>query len=582
MDMKQKTIFLIGLSVLLLASCQKQMNYKEYIVYDRDYIAETFANVGGFMTDIYNTMEYDFGNYSSGAMLASASDESEYSLIGNGIEDFYNGGWSPSNPKSTTWTNMYKGISTCNIVLSQMQGLTFDDLVLNKDYPQQMYRYKNYQYEARFMRALFYFYLVRQYGGVPLVREDLTNDEINEMSRNTADEVFSFILSECIAIQGQIIKDYTDLGDMALGTPENGRADQLAVLALKAQAALYWASPLFNPNNDKERWHNAASYYKELVAACEARGKGLTANFEDTWSTLNYSTAGIAKEIVFARRVNGVNNNAESYNYPAGLEKAAATTDVDNIVGANCPTQNLVDAYDMLNGKPITDADSGYDANNPYANRDPRLAQTVAFNGAQWPTYSGAPLLQTYVGGTNGQPLAGATTTGYYLRKLLHGAIDLRANSRYKQDYHTYVLYRMGGIYLDYAEAVFQYLGGADATSGEFPESAATLASKTRVRAGMPAFETGMSKDTFWTRYKNERMVELAFENHRFWDVRRWKEADKYFKNIVEMQIARNDDGTFSYTRKNVSRQWDDKMYLFPIPQTEKMKNPNLEQNPGW
>jgi hypothetical protein len=287
------------------------------------------------------------------------------------------------------------------------------------------------------------------------------------------------------------------------------------------------------------------------------------------------------QEIIFARRTSS-NNQAESYNYPAGLEKAASITDVDNIVGANCPTQNLVDAYDMLNGKPITDADSGYDAADPYANRDPRLALTVAFNGAQWPTYSGAPKLQPYVGGANGSPNLGATTTGYYLRKLLNGTIDLRSNSRYSKSYHTYVLYRMGGIYLDYAEAVFQYLGGADATSGEFPVSARELASKTRVRAGMPELPEGLSKDAFWTRYQNERMVELAFENHRFWDVRRWKEADKYFKNIVEMQITKNDDETFTYTRKNVSRQWDDKMYLFPIPQSERMKNPNLAQNPGW
>ena len=581
MDMKHKNILLLAVALLCFAACQKQMNYAEYNIYDKDYITQTFENVGGFMPQIYNALEYDFGNYSSGAMLASASDESEYSLRGNAIEDFYNGGWSASNPKSTTWSNMYTGIANCNLVLSEMQGLKFDELVLNKDYPQQMYRYQNYQYEARLMRAFFYFNLVRQYGGVPMPTPEMSLEEINSMTRSTSDEVFSFIISECKDIQDKIIKDYTDLGDMALGTAETGRADQLAVLALKAKAALYWASPLFNPSGDKERWHNAAAYNKELVAACEARGKGLSAKYDDLWSTLNYTTPDIVKEIVFARRVNGTNNNAESYNYPVGIEKAASVTSVDNIIGANCPTQNLVDAYDMLNGKGINEDGSGYDPQDPYKDRDPRLALTVAVNGAQWPTYSGAPKLQTYVGGANGQPLVGATTTGYYLRKLLHGSIDLRSNSRYQVDYHSYVLFRMGGIYLDYAEAVFRYLGGADATSGEFPVSAAELASKTRVRAGMPAFESGMSNDKFWEKYKNERMVELAFENHRFWDVRRWKEADKYFKNIVEMQITQDGDG-FKYTRNTVSRQWDDKMYLFPIPQAEKMKNPNLEQNPGW
>ena len=580
--MKHKSIFLIlTVAALFLMSCQKQLNYKEYVIYDKEYIQQAFNNVGGFMTTAYNVLEYDFGNYSSGAMLASASDESEYSVRSNAIEEFYNGGWTAANPKATTWNNMYKGISTCNLVLSEMQGLTFDELVLNKDYQQQMFRYKNYQYDARFMRAYFYFNLVRQYGDVPMVEPGMSITDIDPLSRTPADQVFQFIISECTEIQDKIIKDHTDLGDYALNEAETGRADQLAVLALKAQAALYWASPLFNPNGDKERWHNAAKYYKELVAACDARGKKLTPKYEDVWAYSNYTTPTIVQEIIFARRTSS-NNQAESYNYPAGLEKAASITDVDNIVGANCPTQNLVDAYDMLNGKPITDADSGYDAADPYANRDPRLALTVAFNGAQWPTYNGAPKLQPYVGGANGSPNLGATTTGYYLRKLLNGTIDLRSNSRYSKSYHTYVLYRMGGIYLDYAEAVFQYLGGADVTSGEFPVSARELASKTRVRAGMPELPEGLSKDAFWTRYKNERMVELAFENHRFWDVRRWKEADKYFKNIVEMQITKNDDETFTYTRKNVSRQWDDKMYLFPIPQSERMKNPNLAQNPGW
>lgn len=112
--------------------------------------------------------------------------------------------------------------------------------------------------------------------------------------------------------------------------------------------------------------------------------------------------------------------------------------------------------------------------------------------------------------------------------------------------------------------------------------SADEAINKVRARAGMPDFPTTLSNDEFWTKYKNERMVELAFEGHRFWDVRRWKEADKYFKNIVQMKITKNSDGSFIYTRKNVSRQWDDKMYFFPIPITEILKDPNLEQNPGW
>jgi starch-binding outer membrane protein, SusD/RagB family len=104
--MKHKIILISAAVLLLASSCEKQMNYNEYNIYDKDYIALNFTNVGGFMTDIYNTVPYDFGNYSSGAMLASASDESEYSKMGNAIEDFYNGAWSPSNAKSTYWSNL--------------------------------------------------------------------------------------------------------------------------------------------------------------------------------------------------------------------------------------------------------------------------------------------------------------------------------------------------------------------------------------------------------------------------------------------------------------------------------------------
>ena len=97
----------------------------------------------------------------------------------------------------------------------------------------------------------------------------------------------------------------------------------------------------------------------------------------------------------------------------------------------------------------------------------------------------------------------------------------------------------------------------------------------------MPALPTGMSSDAFWTKYQNERMVELAFEGHRFYDLRRWKEGDK-MKNITEMKLTKNEDGSIKYERKTINRTWEDKMYLFPIPQSERMKNPNLMQNTGW
>ena len=575
---KIKGIVISAATVLLLASCGDRMDYKEYNVYDKDYIEQNFIRIGGFMTNLYNVVDYDFGNFSSGAMLASASDESEYSQVGNAIEDFYNGAWSPSNAKENLpsgWTKMYQGIATANAFLDEFQDATFSELDLNADYQAQMHRYKNYQYEARFMRAYYYFNLVKTYGGVPLIDRVMTAEEVNQLERSSADDIFKFIISECDAIKDVIVANYSDLGQYALSAEETGRADRLAVLALKARAALYWASPLFNPSNDSERWHQAALYTKQLIEACETRGKGLTANYEDLWKNNAYNTATIAKEIIFGRRYNSTSAGdhvVEGYNYPVGVEGGT---------GGNCPTQNLVDAYDMKNGMPISDAASGYDAANPYNNRDPRLAATVAKNGDVWPTYQKAAL-QTWQGGVNAEPQTNATPTGYYLKKLCNGSISLASNSTVQNATHMWLTFRMGEFYLNYAEAVFRYLGSADATTSELPMSAREAANKTRQRAGVGEFAAGMDNATFWTRYQKERMVELAFEGHRFWDVRRWKEADKFLKSITEMKLTLGDYGTINYARNTVSRQWDDKMYLFPIPQTELMKNPNLTQNPGW
>ena len=178
------------------------------------------------------------------------------------------------------------------------------------------------------------------------------------------------------------------------------------------------------------------------------------------------------------------------------------------------------------------------------------------------------------------------TPTGYYLKKLLHGDIDLTSKTKKQGDYHTWVTYRLGEFYLNYAEAAFKYLGSATATSADLPMSADQAVDKIRQRAGMLDFPTSLSNDEWWSKYQNERMVELAFEGHRFWDVRRWKEADKFFKNIQEMKITKNDDGPFTYTRETVQRQWDDKMYLFPIPNDVMLKHEKYgqkwEQNPGW
>lgn len=568
--MKLKNIFLCAVGLLALSSCSDKMDYNEYNTYDENYIKEMFSRVGGLMTNIYNDLDYDFGNY-SGAMLSSATDESVYSHSGNGIEDFYNGAWSPTNAKSSIWSTCYSGISYCNLVLDNFSNLTFPEYVLDVNYKAEMNQYNNYQYEARWARAYFYFELVRQYGAVPLKTKTMSASEANSLPRVSSDSIFQFIDDECVAIKDSIIKDYTDLGALALAVAENGRANNLAVLALRARAALYHASPLFNPNNDKELWHQAALRNQELITACKSRSMGLASDYSKLFNSDSWKDADAQKEIIFGRRT-AASNAFEKYNFPIGMENAG---------GGNCPTENLVEAYEMTNGKAIDETGSNYDVDNPYNNRDKRMSLTVACNGDSWPNSNATPL-QTYQGGANGMPLSYATPTGYYLKKYCNGSTIIKSTGS-NSFYHIWVTFRLGEFYLNYAEAMLNYTGSGYATADGLSMTAADAINVIRTRAGQPNIATGLSASDFKKKYENERFVELAFEGHRFFDVRRWKEAPTYFTNIKQMYITKADGGTVTYKPQTLgTRTWDDKMYLFPIPQSELQKAGNLYQNPGW
>ncbi len=604
-----RTLFSFALAAMALSSCN--MDYNEYTAFDKEYIQRSFSYVGGLMTKVYNDMDTDWGNL-SGAMLSSATDESEYSHDGNSVEDFYNGNWSASNPHQTIWSSAYEGITYCNEIIDNWSGLTFDQFKLNKDYEKQMYLYENYQYEARWARAYFYFTLVRQYGGVPFKIHNSTGSEETALACTSADEVFAFINAECDSIKDKIIEDYSSDADKIIAKAETGRANKYAVLALKAQAALYHASPLFSQGKSEEEkknlWAAAVIANKELIDAAEAKGLGLATNLEDLWGKEYYSDASSSKEIIWARRTASA-NTFESYNFPVGYSSGQ---------GGNCPTQDFVDAFECTDGKSI-DESPLYDAASPYANRDPRLTKTVVLNGDAWPNDLAAynsehPTVETYIGGYHSRTgsAAGksyATTTGYYLKKFCNPDQILRARSgvAVTTSPHGWLTFRMGGMYLNYAEALYQYFkacenGNAAGASGvvEYTDTegnkttvtvpgtqtAAKMASKTRARSGMPVFEDGMTNDKFWSEYKNERRVELAFEGHRFYDVRRWLEDGEKFMNIHRMEITKNEDGTFSYNKVAVTRgdgQWQTKWNLFPFSQTEIMKSGNaIQQNPGW
>ena len=562
--MKQKRI-LFGLACMsLMVSCA-DLDYHEYTTYDKNYVFTDFDRTAGVVTDIYSFLDSDIPTDGS---LCSACDESEYAWSWSSVFGYTDGRWSPSNPYSR-WD--FAGIRRANFFLTEYVNADFSELKYDKDYEAEMKRFNRYPYEVRFLRAYFYFNLARAYGDVPLITKVLTEDEANQVTRTPVAEVFDFIVKECDAIleADQLPVRYSDLvGDAANGSStDGGRVTKQAVMALKARTLLYWASPLFNKENNSDLWRQAAQANKDVIDFCTANGISL-GKYSEIWGTNNWQ----AGEMIFVRRV-GDMNWPETTNFPVGMENGNS---------GNCPTQTLIDAYEMqATGLAWDEPGSGYDQTDPYAGRDPRLAMTIAVNGDKWPDTNPNPL-ETYQGGRNGLPLAGATPTGYYLKKYLDKTIDISTSTGSGSTRHNWVTYRLGEFYLNYAEAVFNYLGSADATDGTFTMSAVDAVNVVRSRSdvNMPAFPTGLSNDEFTEKYRRERMVELAFEGHRFWDVRRWKDGESQ-KSIVEMQITKSGDN-YTYNRVTKSRYWDDKMYLFPIPDSEIRKNPNLTQNPGW
>ena len=475
--MRLKNICIGAFCAAALVGCADKMDYHEYTTYGPDHVFTNFGYTAGFVNNIYSYLDYDFPSTTS---LASACDEAEMALTYSDVLDYTNGNWTPLNPKSQ-W-GYYTPIRAVNYFLANARDLTFEDNRYDLDYEEQMNRYRRYQYEVRLLRAYYYFLLVRAYGDIPFTTEVLTEEEANSLTRTPASEVFDFIVSECNSVAEMLPIDYADLeNDAAATAPESGRVTRGMALALKARTLLYRASKLFNEQEDASLYHEAAVANLDVINYCNENGIVL-GNYSDLWGVNNWN----ASEMIFVRRY-GNTDSPERTNYPIGLENATS---------GNCPTQTLVDAYEMQDGSEVN-------PNNPYEGRDPRFAMTIAYNGDEWPNSNTTPL-ETYVGGRNGSPTPYATPTGYYLKKYLDGTIDISASSSSGGTRHSWITFRLGEFLLNYAEATFKYLGSADATSDELPISAREAVNRIRQRAdvNMPEFPEGMSNTEFWERYK--------------------------------------------------------------------------------
>ena len=559
---------LIGLSFIIcplafsvaLTSCV-DLNYTEETTRDEQWTYNYFGDgiknlVFDVYAQVYNTEFADNSPY----FLAGATDEAQYALETGAVNNYVNGGWSPANPYSNTWSKAYTAIADVNMYLEKIDQTDISDWKYNGDYNNWVAQMELFPYELRFLRAYFYFELFKTYGDVPLVTTTLTNAQANNMERTSADKVVKFIIDECDAVAPYLPESYgTEVG------AEVGRATRIAAYALKARTLLYYASPLHNPGGDKSRWEKAAQACKYILDNASLWNLKLS-KYGSLWG----HDAFFNTELIFGIG-RGESNTFEMANYPVGVENGSS---------GNCPTQSLVDQYEYQdNGQTFAERHPGsidLTAEDPYEGLDPRFALTVVKNGDEWPT-NGAQkkAIETFIGGFNAAPKYGATPTGYYLRKYVDGGCVTTADNQTTRR-HTWIVFRLGEFYLDYAEAVFNATGSAnDDTYGMTANEAVNVLRK-RADIQMPEFKEDGAE---WvTRYERERLVELAFENHRFWDVRRWKKGAQYFKTIQVATIS----PSLQLTRSTVTRQWDDKFNFYPIPQSERIQNPKLTQNPGW
>ena len=558
--MKLDRICLFILACLIPAACA-DLDYSEENTRDEEWTYEYFENgIKNMVFDVYAQVYNNEFENNSAYFLAGATDEAQYALETGAINNYVNGGWSAANPYSRTWTKCYTAIADANMFLEKLAQADISSWQYNPDYRNWIQQLELFPYEVRFLRAYFYFELFRSYGDVPLVTTTLTNAEANNITRTPADEIVKFIVEELDEIAPSLPVSYiTEVNS------EVGRATRIAALALKARTLLYYASPLFNPSNDRSRWEKAAEACKIILDNASAWGLKLS-SYGSLWGHDAFYNA----ELIFGLG-RGEFNSFEMANYPVGVENGSS---------GNCPTQTLVDQYEYQdNGETFGQRyPGGIDLKtvDPYEGLDPRFALTVVKNGDQWPTNgSQKKAIEIFAGGFNASPKYGATPTGYYLRKYVDGACVTTADNQTTRR-HTWILFRLGEIYLDYAEAVFNATGSAnDATYGLTANEAIN---KLRGRKDIQMPEFTEDGEAWVARYERERMVELAFENHRFWDVRRWKKGPQYFRSVNVASISSN----LVLTRSTVSRQWDDKYYFYPIPMTELKKNPNLTQNAGW
>lgn len=538
-----------------------------------------------FFYDIYNFLPTGL-NYINSSWLDAATDLGITSYFWGGVRtslnigNYYNTGGAPEVVDK--WYHYFRGIRKVNIFLAKV-----DSVPLGSDEtPESRAEIaKRMKAEARFLRAYFYWELVLRYGPVPIILDRLNYDDenLNTYQRpETIKPCIDFILNELDEIYPDLMNDI----DVARSTTLSGRITKGICKALKIRILLYMASPLYNTNNEIEKWQLAMQEAESFIYTLGHKGQKVYELMTDLTpinayeKAINVPAFQNNKEIIFWR------------SNPKGDWWRSESPVSFGGYGGLCPSQNLVDMYDMADGKsPFTQYDetgapvydengipvainpsSGYSDQNPYANRDPRFYKTVLYNGSIWWNET----IDTYEGGKD-KPLGNtdATPTSYYNRKYHNEAAHYLYGGTV---YRNWIIIRYAEILLNYAEARNEFIG----PDQEVYNTLQLLRSRAGISGNLLTDRPGMTKEEMRNFIRKERAVELCYEEHRWWDVRRWKVADKALSRpIYGMKIVKNGNN-FTYSRIKVQdRPFEPKMYLYPIPEKEIWKT-GMKNNPGW
>lgn len=583
--------FVTGL--LLTTSCKDYLEKPFGVAFNEDSVFARYENVQKAVYEMYSSSSpYYLGlvlntTRLSGSMLDACTDfgSSFRSNAGYGAHKFNKGTVLAEELTNSVigedrFANHYTAIRRAFILLERIDEV-----------PDASSEQKNrIKAEAQTMIAFQYFELMRRYGGVPLIKKRLDPSLDDRLvARSSLEDIYNYII---------------ELLDKAVANPdfaarydgqEFGRMTKAFAYGLKAKAALLVASPLFNTDHpyielpghneliclnkpyDSNRWKTAYDYAESAINYCESNGYALV-NTSDVYK--NYTIAYQYKpsagntEIIWGTM--GVPNTEFKYFMPRGLPMSGYS--------ANIPSQNLVEKYRNRDDSKIDWAATSTtplrtapnDPTGPYKNLDPRFQQTIFCNGA---TYYTNVAIQNYdhetrsLNGNNGPGKASAQWA-YFLRKHIYGYEDKSITQKVFQPMASYM--RLAELYLASSEALNEFLSAPDSR-------VISRINMVRSRSGMPPLSASMTKEEMRSRIQDEWGVEFAFEEYRFWDLKRWKLGDVFKGPIYDLRVKKWNDNTYTYSRyKYEDRVFFDWYYLHPLPPTEINKQYGLIQNPGW